>query len=65
VVGANDGLTSNLALIMGVAGAQLANRAILITGLTGLLAGACSMVIGEAHRRGDRRVKESSGHSLG
>jgi VIT1/CCC1 family predicted Fe2+/Mn2+ transporter len=47
VLGANDGLTSNLALIMGVAGAQLTNNAILITGLTGLLAGACSMAIGE------------------
>jgi vacuolar iron transporter family protein len=47
VLGANDGLTSNLALIMGVAGAQLTSAAILVTGLTGLLAGACSMAIGE------------------
>jgi vacuolar iron transporter family protein len=47
VLGANDGLTSNLALVMGVAGAQLASPAILITGLTGLLAGAFSMAIGE------------------
>jgi VIT1/CCC1 family predicted Fe2+/Mn2+ transporter len=47
VLGANDGLTSNLALVMGVAGAQLAQPAILITGLTGLLAGAFSMAIGE------------------
>jgi VIT1/CCC1 family predicted Fe2+/Mn2+ transporter len=47
VLGANDGLTSNLALVMGVAGAQLAATSILITGLTGLLAGACSMAIGE------------------
>jgi vacuolar iron transporter family protein len=47
VLGANDGLTSNLALVMGVAGAQLTSSAILITGLTGLLAGACSMAIGE------------------
>ncbi len=47
VLGANDGLTSNLALIMGVAGAQLARAAIIVTGLTGLLAGACSMAIGE------------------
>ena len=47
VLGANDGLTSNLALVMGVAGAQLTNSAILITGLTGLLAGAGSMAIGE------------------
>jgi VIT1/CCC1 family predicted Fe2+/Mn2+ transporter len=47
VLGANDGLTSNLALVMGVAGAQLKSSAILIAGLTGLLAGACSMAIGE------------------
>jgi vacuolar iron transporter family protein len=47
VLGANDGLTSNLALIMGVAGAQLTRAAILVTGLTGLIAGACSMAIGE------------------
>jgi len=47
VLGANDGLTSNLALVMGVAGAQLASSAVLITGLTGLLAGSCSMAIGE------------------
>lgn len=47
VLGANDGLTSNLALVMGVAGAQLGPSAILITGLTGLLAGAISMAIGE------------------
>jgi VIT1/CCC1 family predicted Fe2+/Mn2+ transporter len=47
VLGANDGLTSNLALVMGVAGAQLSNSAIIITGLTGLMAGAFSMAIGE------------------
>ena len=47
VLGANDGLTSNLALVMGVAGAQLKSAAILITGLSGLLAGAFSMAIGE------------------
>jgi len=47
VLGANDGLTSNLSLVMGVAGAQLQNRAIVITGLAGLLAGSCSMAIGE------------------
>ncbi len=47
VLGANDGLTSNLALVVGVAGAQLTTNAILITGLTGLLAGASSMAIGE------------------
>jgi VIT1/CCC1 family predicted Fe2+/Mn2+ transporter len=47
VLGANDGLTSNLALVMGVAGAQFKSAVILIAGLTGLLAGAFSMAIGE------------------
>ncbi len=47
VLGANDGLVSNLSLVMGVAGAELSNQAILITGLAGLLAGAISMALGE------------------
>lgn len=47
VLGANDGLVSNLSLVMGVAGAELSNNAILVTGLAGLLAGACSMALGE------------------
>jgi VIT1/CCC1 family predicted Fe2+/Mn2+ transporter len=47
VLGANDGLVSNLSLVMGVAGASLTERAILVTGLAGLLAGACSMAMGE------------------
>jgi VIT1/CCC1 family predicted Fe2+/Mn2+ transporter len=47
VLGANDGLVSNLSLVMGVAGAALAPHAILVTGLAGLLAGACSMAMGE------------------
>lgn len=47
VLGVNDGLLSNLSLVMGVAGAELEGRAILITGLAGLLAGASSMALGE------------------
>ena len=47
VLGANDGLVSNLSLVMGVAGAELSNTAILITGFAGLLAGAISMALGE------------------
>jgi VIT1/CCC1 family predicted Fe2+/Mn2+ transporter len=47
VLGANDGLVSNLSLVMGVAGAELANTTILITGIAGLLAGALSMAMGE------------------
>jgi len=47
VLGANDGLVSNASLVMGVAGADLAGRNILITGLAGLLAGSLSMALGE------------------
>jgi vacuolar iron transporter family protein len=47
VLGANDGLCSNLALVMGVAGATTSSHTILVTGLAGLLAGASSMALGE------------------
>lgn len=47
VLGANDGLVSNLSLVMGVTGAALDSKAILITGLAGMLAGAGSMALGE------------------
>ena len=47
VLGANDGLVSNLSLVMGVAGAAAADRTLLITGLAGLVAGAGSMAMGE------------------
>jgi VIT1/CCC1 family predicted Fe2+/Mn2+ transporter len=47
VLGANDGLVSNMSLVMGVAGAALSGSVILVTGLAGLLAGAFSMALGE------------------
>ena len=47
VLGANDGLVTNLSLIMGVAGAASGNRGIIIAGIAGLLAGAFSMALGE------------------
>jgi vacuolar iron transporter family protein len=47
VLGANDGLVSNFCLVMGVAGAGAVNQTVLITGLAGLVAGACSMALGE------------------
>jgi vacuolar iron transporter family protein len=47
VLGANDGLVSNLSLVMGVAGAAAPSGTILLTGLAGLVAGACSMAMGE------------------
>lgn len=47
VLGANDGLSSNLSLVMGVAGATVDTHTLLLTGTAGLLAGACSMAMGE------------------
>jgi VIT1/CCC1 family predicted Fe2+/Mn2+ transporter len=47
VLGANDGLCSNLSLVMGVAGAAINRHGILVTGVAGLIAGACSMALGE------------------
>lgn len=47
VFGANDGLVSNLALVMGVAAANPAPGIIVLAGIAGLLAGAFSMAVGE------------------
>ncbi|MBV8975738.1 MAG: VIT1/CCC1 transporter family protein [Sinobacteraceae bacterium] len=47
VLGVSDGLVSNFCLVMGVAGAGTGNRVALLTGLAGLVAGACSMALGE------------------
>ena len=47
VFGANDGLVSNLSLVLGVIGGGATPSTILLTGLSGLLAGALSMGAGE------------------
>ncbi|MGA1811342.1 VIT1/CCC1 transporter family protein [Frondihabitans sp. 4ASC-45] len=47
VFGANDGLVSNLALILGVTASGASHAVVLVTGLSGLLAGALSMGAGE------------------
>jgi VIT1/CCC1 family predicted Fe2+/Mn2+ transporter len=47
VFGVMDGLVSNFALIAGVAGGQVSQRTVLLTGLAGLVAGAISMATGE------------------
>jgi vacuolar iron transporter family protein len=47
VFGINDGLVSNLALVMGFAGATTDNQIIVLAGVAGLLAGAFSMAAGE------------------
>ncbi len=47
VFGANDGLVSNLALVLGIGAAGVDAHTILFTGIAGLLAGALSMGAGE------------------
>ena len=47
VFGANDGLVSNLALVLGVAASGMEPHVVLLTGVSGLLAGALSMAAGE------------------
>lgn len=47
VFGINDGLVSNLALVLGVGATGLPPQAVLVTGLAGLIAGSLSMGAGE------------------
>ncbi len=47
VFGANDGLVSNLALVMGIGATGVATSMVLFSGIAGLLAGALSMAAGE------------------
>ncbi|GFY89175.1 vacuolar iron transporter (VIT) family protein [Actinidia rufa] len=47
VLGANDGLVSIASLMMGVGAVKTDVKAMVLTGFAGLVAGACSMAIGE------------------
>jgi VIT1/CCC1 family predicted Fe2+/Mn2+ transporter len=47
IFGINDGLLTNLSLIMGVTGATVQNKFVILAGVAGLLAGAFSMGTGE------------------
>ena len=47
VFGANDGLVSNLALVMGIGATGVSSTFVLFSGVAGLLAGALSMGAGE------------------
>jgi VIT1/CCC1 family predicted Fe2+/Mn2+ transporter len=47
LLGANDGLVSTASLMMGVGAVKADAKAMLLSGLSGLVAGACSMAIGE------------------
>ncbi len=61
VFGANDGLVSNLALVLGISASGVSNHTVLVTGLAGLLAGALSMGAGEyVSVRSQRELLEAS-----
>ena len=45
--GVMDGLVSNFALVAGVVGGGASSHTVVLTGLAGLVAGACSMATGE------------------
>ncbi|XWS51136.1 hypothetical protein CRYUN_Cryun12cG0150900 [Craigia yunnanensis] len=72
VLGANDGLVSVASLMMGVGAVKDDIKAMLLAGFAGLVAGACSMAIGEfvsvytqkdievAQMKRERRVRESA-----
>lgn len=47
VLGANDGIVSVAAIVLGVAGATASRNSIFTAGLAGLVAGALSMALGE------------------
>ncbi|KAL2537078.1 Vacuolar iron transporter-like protein 4 [Forsythia ovata] len=47
VLGANDGLLSTSALMIGVGAVRKDVKTMILTGIAGLVAGACSMAIGE------------------
>lgn len=61
VFGANDGLVSNLSLVLGISATGIATPTVLLTGLGGLLAGALSMGAGEyVSVRSQRELLEAS-----
>jgi vacuolar iron transporter family protein len=65
VFGANDGLVSNLSLVLGMAGAGSSSQVILLAGLAGLLAGALSMAAGEyISVRSQRELLEAASQEL-
>ena len=47
MLGANDGLVSIASLMLGVGAVNSGAKEMMISGLAGLVAGACSMAIGE------------------
>ena len=60
VLGANDGIISTAALLLGVAAANSTRTAILTAGMAGLVAGAVSMALGEYVSVSSQRDSERS-----
>src|SRR3546814_17641085 len=46
-MGANDGIVSTAGMVVGVAGAEVSNDALLVAGIAAVTAGALSMAVGE------------------
>jgi VIT1/CCC1 family predicted Fe2+/Mn2+ transporter len=47
LLGVSDGLVTNVSLILGVAGAGAGSNVVRLAGIASLIAGACSMAVGE------------------
>lgn len=47
ILGANDGIISVSGIVLGAAGANMDSRTLLVSGVSGMLAGVCSMAGGE------------------
>jgi len=47
ILGANDGIISVSGIVLGAVGADLSNTTLFISGISGMIAGACSMAGGE------------------
>jgi VIT1/CCC1 family predicted Fe2+/Mn2+ transporter len=60
VLGANDGIVSTTAIILGVAASEATPRSVLVAGLAGLVAGAASMAAGEYVSVSSQRDLEES-----
>ncbi|WP_375388732.1 VIT1/CCC1 transporter family protein [uncultured Amnibacterium sp.] len=66
VLGANDGIVSVAAIVVGVAGASAGHGAVLLAGLAALIGGAVSMALGEyvsvsSQRDGERAALTGTG----
>ncbi len=69
VLGANDGIVSMAALLVGVAGAGTSSHTLFVTGIAGLIAGSLSMAVGEyisvsSQRDSEKALLEKERHEL-